>query len=903
MRLYALLFLIACLMGTKHRASASQRHYARDLSGIQQAVRQSAPGDEILLLPNIYRSGMEIDGLRGTADQPIIIRSALSERPATILGGIRLRRCSYVKLIALQLEQADQAAITLEGFPHPCKEIIVSHSVLSLSPGRVGILAKNTESVTIQQCYFKQGAGATAVDLRAISKAKILECQGETGEFGKGIVLDVGCQQIEVLHNRFRGSYSPLIRIIQGDKIHNGRSDVIKSQLTQILIANNWITRPATCIQVEAPCVLDCAHNVIYQPQGYIFSFNIGPHHEESSLEGVWRNNILVWRDEELSDWIEPGETWPESLRLQKNVWFCQDVPGRAPSCLRPDSNQFINVNPLLHDEAAGDYRLLSSWEQMERQERRQRQSIWRKMSKIMIMPIPVHPSWIVILVSSWLIVSLWSVKREDLHADFQVARLTGTKLIVAMLVLMGLFIYGSLLPFHYRWIEIDEAFHRFRRLPYLQIGAENYADWMANLLLFVPIAWCGASAAMLLTHGWLSRLLAIGTVVAACQAVSLGVEFLQLFFPPRTVSQNDIQAQGVGTILGMIAACITQRWWSWVLVPAISRVGTRSEPRLSQALFIYTWLITLYLWVPFDIVWSRELWGQKIAEGRITWWVVSGFQSNSELANQLLHVLLCLPVGLYWGVSVTKGLRAKLIAGAIHAGVCEAGQLLVFSRRASVDGWLFTWLGEVLGIIVWQMYPCIDQLFTRQKTLLRSTIMAISLILTSGFMILILSRPDQWTQNRAVWCQQLSSFWQIPFAGLYRGEDFTAFSDITKKIAVFCPLGFIIGDWTLGTRLRQQVIWKTSLGFVVLGITAVAGELLQARLITATLDVTTSICYLIGGLLGYQIRLWLQTRADEGEVIESARRGFWWGTVCALAVGGGVAWLTIHWAEQAICS
>ncbi len=52
--------------------------------------------------------------------------------------------------------------------------------------------------------------------------------------------------------------------------------------------------------------------------------------------------------------------------------------------------------------------------------------------------------------------------------------------------------LYGSWVPFHFRGVGLDEAMDRFRNLPYLQIGVGRRADWVANLLLFMPLGFLG---------------------------------------------------------------------------------------------------------------------------------------------------------------------------------------------------------------------------------------------------------------------------------------------------------------------------------------------------------------------------------------------------------------------------
>ena len=54
--------------------------------------------------------------------------------------------------------------------------------------------------------------------------------------------------------------------------------------------------------------------------------------------------------------------------------------------------------------------------------------------------------------------------------------------------------VYGSLVPLDYVPVPWDEAAERFRNIPFLQLGIGSRADWVANLLLFIPLTffWLG---------------------------------------------------------------------------------------------------------------------------------------------------------------------------------------------------------------------------------------------------------------------------------------------------------------------------------------------------------------------------------------------------------------------------
>ena len=59
----------------------------------------------------------------------------------------------------------------------------------------------------------------------------------------------------------------------------------------------------------------------------------------------------------------------------------------------------------------------------------------------------------------------------------------------ILSLCYLAFVIYGSLIPFQFRSLPIAEAIDRFRHLPYLHLGIQSRADFVANILLFIPLS------------------------------------------------------------------------------------------------------------------------------------------------------------------------------------------------------------------------------------------------------------------------------------------------------------------------------------------------------------------------------------------------------------------------------
>ena len=112
------------------------------------------------------------------------------------------------------------------------------------------------------------------------------------------------------------------------------------------------------------------------------------------------------------------------------------------------------------------------------------------------------------------------------------------------------LVIYGSLVPLHFRPMSLEQAFERFQQIPYLQLGIHSRSDWVANILLFIPLSFL-VMATLCVDRSRRIGIAAAAIVVPACILLAVGIEFVQVFFPPRTVSINDVVAESLGALIG----------------------------------------------------------------------------------------------------------------------------------------------------------------------------------------------------------------------------------------------------------------------------------------------------------------------------------------------------------------
>jgi glycopeptide antibiotics resistance protein len=361
--------------------------------------------------------------------------------------------------------------------------------------------------------------------------------------------------------------------------------------------------------------------------------------------------------------------------------------------------------------------------------------------------------------------------------------------LAVAYLVFV---IYGSLVPLDYRALPLEEALARFREIPYLTLGIGSRADWVANILLFVPLAflWLGA-----VWHRWnaAARLTASLAVLLAAVVLSVGIEFTQLFFPPRTVSQNDILAEAIGALLGLLA------WWLWG--PRLMRwaQGCRADQTAwawsERLLYVYLFGLFAYSVLPLDLTLSPVELFHKLKEGRIVLLPFGGLPADPAQAvyDVLSDIAIWVPAGFVWQKTLGahgRALRRVLLA----ALLLEFLQLWVYSRVTDVTDIFTALLGGALGMGLARRY--FGATASGAAASGRSA-MAWGLgaaLLWLGVLAGVFWYPYDFRLDGSFLRERLPLLGNPPFTAYYYGTEFRAVTEVLHKSLFFLPLGAALG-------------------------------------------------------------------------------------------------------------
>ncbi|NWG73533.1 MAG: VanZ family protein, partial [Rubrivivax sp.] len=257
--------------------------------------------------------------------------------------------------------------------------------------------------------------------------------------------------------------------------------------------------------------------------------------------------------------------------------------------------------------------------------------------------------------------------------------------------------VYGSLVPLDFRPMPLNEAWYRFGQTPYLRLGVESRADWIANGVLYAPLG------AMLML--WLRRLswpavLAVPSTLLLSAALAIGVEFSQLFFPPRTVSLNDLIAEGIGLVLGSFAGLWLWRRGASLQVPLHAGRAWLA----AHGLTVYALLYLAFSLFPFDLLISAAELQRKLDSDLWGWWV-AGQGRRPLLVALLLFVEagLTLPIGAWLAKRGVGHAGRVLLAGVAFGVAMEAAQFLIASGTSQGASVLARAAGMVGGAVLWR--------------------------------------------------------------------------------------------------------------------------------------------------------------------------------------------------------
>ncbi|MEO8409979.1 MAG: VanZ family protein, partial [Propionivibrio sp.] len=261
--------------------------------------------------------------------------------------------------------------------------------------------------------------------------------------------------------------------------------------------------------------------------------------------------------------------------------------------------------------------------------------------------------------------------------------------------------VYGSLVPLDFRPVPLDRAWSIFQHIPMFKLGMESRADWIANGVLYVPVGFLTAHVLMQISG---SRRVALFVVTALLSFVlAFAVEFTQIFFPPRTVSLNDLLAECIGTLVGLSLAAKYSDWFRLLLHAVFS------NPRRLILHLVEAYLVAYvaYSLFPYDILLSANELAEKMRGDTWGWLLAGDTHGMAVVVLKLLsEIILTLPFGLFLSYRASPNAvtnRQALMLGLLLGGFIEITQLFTASGVSQGVSVLARMAGVWAGVALWR--------------------------------------------------------------------------------------------------------------------------------------------------------------------------------------------------------
>ncbi len=357
--------------------------------------------------------------------------------------------------------------------------------------------------------------------------------------------------------------------------------------------------------------------------------------------------------------------------------------------------------------------------------------------------------------------------------------------------------VYGSLVPLEFHPHPLAWAWQSFLHIPYLDIDAAARADWVANLLLYIPLGfilteWSGGGRGAGPMEGAAAWL--------ACSAIAVGVEFTQLFFPPRTVSLNDISAEVLGSAIGVAL---------WLLL-GVRFMGLMGEMRFGgpravrAAIVFYVVAYLAFSLFPYDFLLSSQELAQKTASDQYRL-LFAGTACTSLL---LCGVKLAAEVAAVGPLGILMGMGARRTAHPPYVTTWAYGLLLGLAIE-SVQFFLVSGISQGISVFTRGAGAALGlALFVRMKNgrldRLRRYFGRAAVLGVLPYLGLLAALNGWFTRHWLDWSaglHRIAELHFVPFYYHYFTTETAALFSLLAYAGMYAPVGLGTWAWTAAGR------------------------------------------------------------------------------------------------------
>jgi VanZ family protein len=354
---------------------------------------------------------------------------------------------------------------------------------------------------------------------------------------------------------------------------------------------------------------------------------------------------------------------------------------------------------------------------------------------------------------------------------------------------------------FHFVPIDPALAWRKLLAAPYLADSSDQRPDLIANFLMLVPLGWLTTGAFWLWVHPR-RRWLATGVALCCCLCFVIAVKYLQLFFPPRTVTLNYISAQSLGSLCGVALFSASYDRLSALM----QNLGESGRQRLTVACTIYAVGLVFYFLFPFDIALSGGELRERAAllPQLLLSLPGAGLPAALRVVIVVAATAVTVPLGVLWALGGNRSLLNIAVAGFVMMSAITVLSLFVLSATPSVLTIVYRTAGIVIGGAAARWLEGQDPGQWRDRLAGAVPLMILPYAMAVIFVNKLLS--SQWRTLQ----QALAAFdahTALPFYSHYMVSKAHAAQSVAVQFLIFAPIGVMVdfGEATDGARFGPQ--------------------------------------------------------------------------------------------------
>lgn len=415
--------------------------------------------------------------------------------------------------------------------------------------------------------------------------------------------------------------------------------------------------------------------------------------------------------------------------------------------------------------------------------------------------------------------------------------------------------LYGSIVPLQYHPLSFTDAISFFFSIKFLPLKECSRMDLATNILLGMPTSFLAMSACFNQASRF-KQVIILFFILFYSLLLATAAEFLQIFFSFRDPSVNDISAQAIGSLTGILI------WF--LLGPSLINsvaefISTRLFDKKVNFFFsIYLIFLIVYSVMPLDITLNPIDLYHKWREGRINVvpFVFKPVSVSTLIYDTMIDIIQWSPIAFFLVYFKSVRVWAAICVTTGIAFFVEISQLFVFSRITDIADVITAFIGGSIGAIL----PMLTKGYIRidsDKEKNRPRILGVPMILFAFWVttvIVINWHPFDFTFAKNMIKHQLNGLSLIPFSYYQHNDFYNAITSALRKTVSFMPGGFILSFVIKDGRMYSKTVNKfISLLFLVL-IVGCAGliEAGQVFLPGKVPDLTDIILETIGAAVGF---------------------------------------------------